>query len=53
MNIRLEKHRPDALGLSPMWRGNLIGTYKLIRDEDEKEGFRKALDAIGYEIVEE
>lgn len=53
MNIRLVKYRPDALELSPMWRGNLISAYKSIRNEDKRVGFEKALMAIGYEIVEE
>lgn len=53
MNIRIVKYRPDALELSPMWRGNLISAYKSIRNEDEKEGFKKALMAIGYEVVAE
>ncbi len=53
MNIRLVQYRPDALELSPMWRGNLISAYKSIHNEDEKEGFKQALMAIGYEIVEE
>ncbi len=53
MNIQLVKYRPDALELSPVWRGNLISAYKSIRNEDEKEGFIKALMAIGYEIVGE